>query len=172
MLQTGPLARGAENFNTNSSLLLQSSYDISSEIPEIEDFELSLTSNAMEGTIEIVDSFTSAKQSRKTSPAHEHCRAPTPDERKETSEPKWGWRKHCLKYYAQNTSNIRQHLDSVHGIIIDKAPDFGIRTTATETIEALYTKLNFFYGLATAKTTLLRRFLGAQLINRWSIKPY
>ncbi len=35
---------------------------------------------------------------------------------------------------------MRQHLDSVHGIII-KAPDSGIRITATETIEALYTKL-------------------------------
>ena len=36
---------------------------------------------------------------------------------------------------------MRLHLDSVYGITVGKIPDSTIRTTATETIEALYTKL-------------------------------
>ena len=141
---------------------------MSSGIQETEDFELSLTSNVVEGTIETVDSKSSAKKSRKTSPVHEHCRAPTLDERKEKPEPKWIWCKHCPKYHAQNTSNMRQHLESVHGIIIDKAPDSGIRTTATETIEALYTKL--LLRLGNSKDDLdqeiLRRTVNQQVVDQ------
>jgi hypothetical protein len=127
-----------------------------------------LTSNVVEGTIETVDSITSAKKSRRTSPVHEHCRAPTPDEKKERPEPKWIWCKHCPKYSAQNTSNMRQHLDSVHGITVSKAPDSGIRTTAIETIEALYTKL--LLRLGDSKDDLdqeiLRRTVNQQVVNQ------
>jgi hypothetical protein len=57
---------------------------MSSGIQEIEEFELSLTSNAFEGTVETADSIPSTKKSRKTSPVHEHCRTPTP--RRKTGE--------------------------------------------------------------------------------------
>jgi hypothetical protein len=62
---------------------------MSSEIQEIKDFELSLTSNAIKGTTKTVNLITSAKKSRKTSSVHKHYRAPTLDERKERPEPKW-----------------------------------------------------------------------------------
>ena len=114
---------------------------MSSKIQEIEDFELSLTFYTAEGTIKTVDSITSAKKSCKTSSVHKHCHVSTLDERKERSEPKWIWCKHYLKYPAQNTSNIRQHLDSVHGITVSKASDSGIRMIVAEIIEVLYAKL-------------------------------
>jgi hypothetical protein len=141
---------------------------MSSEIQGTEDFELSLTSNVIEGTIEATNSIASAKKSRKTSPIHEHCRTPTPDERKERPEAKWIWCKHCPKYHAQNTSNMRQHLENVHGITIGKAPDSGIRTTATETVEALYAKL--LLRLGDSKDNLdqeiLRRTVNQQVVDQ------
>jgi len=56
---------------------------MSSRIQEIEDFGLSLASNTIEET---TDSIPSTKKSRKTSPIHEHCRTPTPEERLEKLE--------------------------------------------------------------------------------------
>ena len=49
--------------------------------------------------------------------------------------------KYFPSYPAQNTSNMRRHLKNIHGITINKAPESGIHTTATETIEALYSQL-------------------------------
>ena len=46
---------------------------MSFEICEIEDFELSLTSNTAKGTIETIDSTTLGKKSQKTSLVYEHC---------------------------------------------------------------------------------------------------
>jgi hypothetical protein len=105
---------------------------------EIEDFELSLAAKA---TTETADSAPSTQKSRKTSPVHEHCRTPTLEERQEKPGSKWIWCKYCPKFPAQSTTNIRQHLDSIHGITVSKVPYSGIRTTASETIEVLHTKL-------------------------------
>lgn len=141
---------------------------MSSGIQEIEEFELSLTSNAFEGTVETANSIPSTKKSRKTSPVHEHCRTPTPEEKQEKPELKWIWCKHCPKYPAQSTTNMRQHLESVHGITVNKAPDSGIRTTATETVAALYTKL--LLRLGDSKDDLdqeiLRRTVNQQVVNQ------
>ena len=141
---------------------------MSSEIQEIEDFELSLTSNAGEAIIETANSINSAKKSRKTSPIHKHCHIPTPDERKERPEPKWIWCKHCPKYYAQNTSNIRQHLDSIHGIIIDRAPDSSICMTTTKSIEALYAKLLLWFGNSKEdlNSEILRCIVNQQVVDQ------
>ena len=106
----------------------------------IDDFELSVASNAVEGTTETIDSISST-QNRKISPIHEHCRTPTPEEKQEKPESKWIWCKYCPKYSAQNTINIRLHLDNAYRIIVSKIPNSGICTTTTKTIEALYTKL-------------------------------
>jgi hypothetical protein len=141
---------------------------MSSDIQAIEDFELSLTSNTIEGTIEVADSTTSGKKSRKFSPVHEHCRTPTINEIEERPDPKWIWCKHCPNYSAQNTTNMRQHLARIHGISIAKISDSGIRTTATETVEALYTKL--LLQLGNSKDDLdkeiLRRTVNQQVIDQ------
>jgi hypothetical protein len=50
---------------------------MSSGIHEIEDFELSLISNTVEGTIETANSIPSTLKSRKISSVHKHCRMPT-----------------------------------------------------------------------------------------------
>ena len=105
---------------------------------EIGDFELSLASNIAKGTTKTANS---TQKSRKTSPIHEHCRTLTLEERQEKPESKQIWCKYCPKFPAQSTTNMRLHLDSVHGITTSKVPNFSIRTTATETIKALYTKL-------------------------------
>ena len=80
----------------------------------------------------------------------------------------WIWCKHCPKYPAQSTTNMRQHLESVHGITVSKAPGSGIRTTATETVEALYTKL--LLRLGDSKDDLdqeiLRRTVNQQVVNQ------
>lgn len=73
---------------------------MSSETQEIEEFEFSLTSNAFEGTVETADSIPLTKKSRKTSPVHEHCRTPIPEETQEKPELKWIWCKHCSNYPA------------------------------------------------------------------------
>jgi hypothetical protein len=141
---------------------------MSSEIQEIEDFELSLTSNVLEQTIETDDSTTSAKKSRKISLVHEHCRTSTSDERNERSKSKWIWCKHCSKYHAQNTSNMRLHLESVHEITVDKISLSDIRTTAIEIIEALYAKL--LLRLENSKDDLdkeiLRRTVNQQIVDQ------
>src|SRR5450432_3835066 len=132
---------------------------------EIEDFELSLASNTAEGTTETADSLT--QKSRKTSSVYEHCRTPTLEERQEKLESKWIWCKYCLKFPAQSTTNMRQHLDSVHGITVSKVPNSSICTTATETIEALYTKLLLW--LSNSKDDLdqeiLRRTVNQQIVD-------
>ena len=61
---------------------------MSSEIQEIKDFELSITSNIAEGIIEVADLVALTKKLRKTSPVYKHCRTPTPEERKEKLEVK------------------------------------------------------------------------------------
>ena len=108
---------------------------------EIEDFELSLALNTAEAMSKTANSAPSTQKSRKTSPVHEHCRTLTLEERQEKPGSQWIWCKYCPKFPAQSTTNMRQHLDSVHGITTSKVPDSSIRTTATETIKALYTKL-------------------------------
>lgn len=67
--------------------------------------------------------------------------ASTSSTRQEKPGSKWIQCKYCLNPSAQSTTIMSQHLDSVLGITISMAPDFSVRTTATETIEALYTKL-------------------------------
>ena len=138
---------------------------MSSAIQEIEDFRLSLTSNTIEET---TDSIPSTKKPRKTSPIHEHCRTPTPEEKQEKPELRWIWCKHCPKYAAQNTTNMRRHLETVHGIIVNKVPDSGIRTTASETIEALYPEL--LLRLGNSKDNLdqeiLRRTVNQQVVDQ------
>jgi hypothetical protein len=140
---------------------------MSSQIQEIEDFELSLTSNP-QGTIETADSNRSGKKSRKISPVHEHCRTPTPEEREAKAESKWIWCKYCPSHSSQNTTNMRQHLGSVHGIVASKAPESSIRMTATETVEELYTKL--LLRLGDSKDNLdqeiLRRTVNQQVIDQ------
>ena len=141
---------------------------MSSEIQEIEDIGLSLTSNAAEGTIDTTDSIALTKKSRKSSPVHEHCRTPTSDERKEKPGSKWIWCKYCPKYPAQNTSNMRQHLENVHGITISRMPDSIIRTTATETVEALYAQLLLRLGGSKddLDKEILRRTVNQQVVNQ------
>ena len=114
---------------------------MSFNVQEIEDFKLSITLNAVKGTIDTINSISLTKKSRKTSPIHEHCHILTTEERQKKPGSQWIWYKYCSSYPAQSTTNIRQHLESIHEITISKAPDSSIRITATETIEALYTKL-------------------------------
>ena len=113
---------------------------MSSDVGEIE--ELSLASNAADGTTktapETIKSSTTVSKARKVSPVHEHCRTATAEERKEKPASKWIWCKYCPSYSAQNTTNMRQHLSSIHGITVSKVPDSIVRTTATETVESLY----------------------------------
>ena len=141
---------------------------MSSDVQEIEDFELSITSNAVEGTIDTINSISLTKKSRKTSPIHEHCRMPTTEERQKKPGSQWIWCKYCSSYPAQSTTNMRQHLESIHEITISKAPDSSIRITATETIEALYTKL--LLQLGNSKEDLdreiLRRTVDQQIVNQ------
>ena len=80
----------------------------------------------------------SAKKSRKSSPVHDHCRTPTAKEKEEKPDKRWLWYKHC-SYAAQSTTNIKNHLLSVHDINILLAASN--RTRATETVDALYDKL-------------------------------
>ena len=84
-------------------------------------------------------SIPSTKKSRKSSPVHEHCRTPTPEEREEKPESKWIWCKHC-PHVAQSTTNIRNHLRVAHEIVVPTAIS-AVRTIAAETVESLYTKL-------------------------------
>ncbi|KAF1988405.1 hypothetical protein K402DRAFT_391639, partial [Aulographum hederae CBS 113979] len=114
---------------------------MTSEMQDIEDFELSLTSNTFEETTETVHSLASTRNSRKSSPVHQHCRPPTSDERKEKPESKWIWCKYCSNYSAQSTTNMKQHLQRIHEINVDLKADSSIRSGATETVEALYAKL-------------------------------
>ena len=56
---------------------------MSSRIQEIEDFGLSLASNTIEETIDLIPL---TKKLRKTSPIYEYCRILTPEERLEKLE--------------------------------------------------------------------------------------
>src|SRR5579871_5135136 len=93
--------------------------------------ELSISSNTVEETIET----TGSQKSRKISPVHEHCCTPTTEERLEKPGSQWIWCKHCPNYTVQSTTNMRLHLDRVHGINVNKITNSNIRTTATESIE-------------------------------------
>lgn len=141
---------------------------MSSDIRGAEDAESLLTFETVDGTIETVNSLASTKKSRKISPVHEHCRRPTPEEAKEKPESKWIWCKYCPSYSSQNTTNMRIHLDSTHGIVVDKAPQAGVRTSATETVDALYAKL--LLRLDESKSGLdqeiLRRTVDQQIVDQ------
>jgi len=56
---------------------------MSSRIQEIKDFRLSLASNTIKETTDLIPS---TKKSWKTSLIHEHCRTPMPEERLEKPE--------------------------------------------------------------------------------------
>jgi hypothetical protein len=133
---------------------------MSSQILETEDFELSLTSNKESDS-------TSAKKSHK-SPVYAHSRTATPDEKKEKPESKWIWCKYCPKYSAQNTSNMKRHLESVHGITVNTTSESSIRATASQDVELLYTQL--LRRLGDNKDDLdqeiLRRTVNQQVVNQ------
>jgi hypothetical protein len=140
---------------------------MSSDIRGAAGSESFLTFETVEGTIEAANSIAS-KKSRKISPVHEHCRRPTPEEAKEKQESKWIWCKYCPSYSSQNTTNMRIHLNSTHGITVDKASHSHVRTSATETVDALYTKLLLRLGESKSDLDqdILRRTVNQQVVDQ------
>jgi hypothetical protein len=132
---------------------------------DLDDVESSIALNAIASTF----SLTSTSKLKKTSPVHEHCRAPTQRERQEKTGLKWIWCKHCTNssYSAQSTTNMRNHLIRVHEIDVSLSTPT-VRTIATESINALYAKL--LLSLGAIKNTLTKRYSGEQLIKKLSTR--
>ena len=100
---------------------------------------------------------------KKRSLVHEHCRDPTPEEKEEKSESKWMWCKHC-QYVGQSTTNMRNHLQSKHEILVPQ--NKSSRTIATETVEALYDKLLRKLGdQDNVDKEILRRTISQPVVN-------
>lgn len=111
------------------------------------------------------DSSISRDTGRISTPILEHTRPPQDEEPVRKGRSLMYYCKHCIAWSAQNTTNLRQHLQAKHGITVT-SQSRRIDTSSNTTLQSLYEKAMVVNQTSELDAQILKRALSKEIITQ------